>query len=284
MKGLGYFEKLSLAAHWFLPREEAEDTIRDYRELLEDMGEKAFKRKFGGPVRAAVFSADKRKIWMWQGACGFLLLFGVFLALGFCFGINPFFEFPLFDWQALFIFLIIFCLVFWLGTGWALGRSFSKRESILFFSLLTVFSVIGGFAVFELLVYCFPMIYFDSYYPEYTISFAAVFALLWFGFQKREKQRLPRLLLAGLIAVMLFFLTFTALSFRFLCVDMQPHFGFGPRIVSLMRILILLLCMSLIAALVMARVSDVYPQYSLYCCFDYYDESHHLYGPGAGPC
>ena len=101
MKGLGYLEKLSLAAHWFLPREEAEDTIRDYRELLEDMGEKAFKRKFGGPVRAAVFSADKRKIWMWQGACGFLLLFGVFLALGFCFGINPFFEFPLFDWQAL---------------------------------------------------------------------------------------------------------------------------------------------------------------------------------------
>ncbi len=65
--------------------------------------------------------------------------------------------------------------------------------------------------------------------------------------------------MAGLIAVMLFFLTFTALSFRFLCVDMQPHFGFGPRIVSLMRILILLLCMSSIAALVMARVSDVYP-------------------------
>lgn len=61
------------------------------------------------------------------------------------------------------------------------------------------------------------MIYFDSYYPEYTIPFAAVFALLWFGFQKREKQRLPRLLLAGLIAVMLFFLTFTALSFRFVC-------------------------------------------------------------------
>ena len=140
MKGLGYFEKLSLAAHWFLPREEAEDTIRDYRELLEDMGEKAVKRKFGGPVRAAVFSADKRKIWMWQGACGFLLLFGVFLALGFCFGINPFFEFPLFDWQALFIFLIIFCLVFWLGTGWALGRSFSKRESILF-SLCCFFHV-----------------------------------------------------------------------------------------------------------------------------------------------
>ena len=37
---------------------------------------------------------------------------------------------------------------------------------------------------------------------------------------------------------------------------MQPHFGFGTRIVSLMRIMILLLCMSSIAALVMARVSD----------------------------
>ena len=81
MKGLGYFEKLSLAAHWFLPREEAEDTIRDYRELLEDMGEKAFKRKFGGPVRAAVFSADKRKIWMWQGACGFFCCLGNFWPL-----------------------------------------------------------------------------------------------------------------------------------------------------------------------------------------------------------
>ena len=32
MKRWGYLEKLSLAARWFLPREEAEGVISDYRD------------------------------------------------------------------------------------------------------------------------------------------------------------------------------------------------------------------------------------------------------------
>lgn len=33
MKRFDYFEKLSLAARWFLPREEAESVIDDYRDF-----------------------------------------------------------------------------------------------------------------------------------------------------------------------------------------------------------------------------------------------------------
>ena len=54
MKGLGYFEKLSLAARWFLPREEAQEMEEDYRDILMEVegSEEAVKR-FGTPVRLA---------------------------------------------------------------------------------------------------------------------------------------------------------------------------------------------------------------------------------------
>lgn len=62
MKRLGYFEKLSLAARWFLPNEEAESVIDDYREILGELSspEEAFER-FGEPWRAALAAEKKAR-------------------------------------------------------------------------------------------------------------------------------------------------------------------------------------------------------------------------------
>ena len=51
MKRFGYFEKLSLAARWFLPQDEAESVIDDYRDILSE-------------------SANKRRLWSGSGSLG----------------------------------------------------------------------------------------------------------------------------------------------------------------------------------------------------------------------
>ena len=55
MKRLGYFEKLSLAARWFLPQDEAESVVDDYKDILREIGgqEEAVKR-FGPPWKPVI--------------------------------------------------------------------------------------------------------------------------------------------------------------------------------------------------------------------------------------
>ena len=38
MKRFGYFEKLSLAARWFLPQDEAGSVVDDYKDILREIG------------------------------------------------------------------------------------------------------------------------------------------------------------------------------------------------------------------------------------------------------
>lgn len=67
MKGLGYYEKLSLAARWFLPREEAEGVIEDYRDILREVeGPEEAVKRFGTPGKLARGLADHKEVRRWH--------------------------------------------------------------------------------------------------------------------------------------------------------------------------------------------------------------------------
>lgn len=65
-----YLRKLSRAARWKLPWEEAEEVIADYRELLADSGEE----DFGDPVQAVRLLERPKEYRRWLGVFVFLTL------------------------------------------------------------------------------------------------------------------------------------------------------------------------------------------------------------------
>lgn len=86
MKGLGYFERLSLAARWFLPREEAQGVIEDYRDILREVeGPEEAVKRFGTPGKLARGLADRKEVRRWYLML-VLMLFCLF---------SPFFIFEL---------------------------------------------------------------------------------------------------------------------------------------------------------------------------------------------
>lgn len=72
-----YFARLTAAARWRMPPEEAEEFLADYREILEEnpRPEEALYRELGTPWRAAGLAADRRLYWRWLA---------VFAALALC--------------------------------------------------------------------------------------------------------------------------------------------------------------------------------------------------------
>ena len=67
MKKFGYFEKLSLAARWFLPREEAKGVIEDYREILMEVeGPEQAVKRFGTPGKLVRELADHKEVRRWH--------------------------------------------------------------------------------------------------------------------------------------------------------------------------------------------------------------------------
>lgn len=67
MKRFDYFEKLSLAARWFLPREEAESVIDDYRDILSEVGgQEEARERFGRPWGPVMELADSKKVRRWH--------------------------------------------------------------------------------------------------------------------------------------------------------------------------------------------------------------------------
>ncbi len=67
MKKFGYFEKLSLAARWFLPWEEAKGVIEDYRDILMEVeGPEEVVKRFGPPVKLVRGLADHKEVRRWH--------------------------------------------------------------------------------------------------------------------------------------------------------------------------------------------------------------------------
>lgn len=111
MKRLGYFEKLSLAARWFLPGEEAESVIEDYREILDELSspDEALER-FGEPWRVA-WMADRKSACRWIFV---FLLFSGLLFIPYLLILNGIYSFSasLVALTALVVFMLL-----WLGVG-----------------------------------------------------------------------------------------------------------------------------------------------------------------------
>ena len=74
MKRLGYFKKLSLAARWFLPQDEAESVVDDYKDILREIGgpEEAVER-FGPPWKPVIELSDRRKVLRWHSFLALLI-------------------------------------------------------------------------------------------------------------------------------------------------------------------------------------------------------------------
>lgn len=72
---MNYMMKLKFAAYWFLPQNEAEEVVADYREMLADGVEDPEKR-FGSPVKAVLELTDRKKALYWHvyfAVCAVLL-------------------------------------------------------------------------------------------------------------------------------------------------------------------------------------------------------------------
>lgn len=252
MKGLGYFEKLSLAARWFLPRGEAQEAVSDYQELMVDMGEKTFADKFGGPVKAVMLLADKKKIWLWHGAFLFILLFGLFLPAG-----RVLSRYPESDSYLFIPFLFGAGLAAWLGCGWILKKNLSGWELVIFSILLAAAAFFAGYGLNYLVCRCFPEYSIDA---REALPVAAVFALLWFGFKKEERKRPQLWAIAGvllfLLGLMLVLLYSCWLKYQFIYVEMGMLDGKARWYLLAPRFVLVLLCAVAFLSLVMARVFD----------------------------
>ncbi len=67
MKGFGYLDRLSLAARWFLPREEAESVIEDYQDILQEAGgPQEARERFGSPVKLVWRLANRNFVRRWH--------------------------------------------------------------------------------------------------------------------------------------------------------------------------------------------------------------------------
>lgn len=84
MKGLGYLERLSLAARWFLPRKEADELIDDYRGILSDLPEgKDPRGMFGAPLEFVSSLSDPKSLRRWHIALCFMLFCALFPPISF---------------------------------------------------------------------------------------------------------------------------------------------------------------------------------------------------------
>lgn len=96
MERFGYIGRLSLAAHWFLSKKEAEETVEDYREILAESGEGKARDHFGTPLKAVLAVADRREALRWHL---------VFLLLVLCAMIPVLFRRSYTDWFECQVFL-----------------------------------------------------------------------------------------------------------------------------------------------------------------------------------
>lgn len=204
MKRWGYLEKLSLAARWFLPREEAEGVISDYRDiLLEVEGPEEALKRFGPPVKLVRGLAEPKKVRKWHYFFAMLLFLMISpcLLYFFCYRRGILY----YELSDLFLCGAMFFAALWV----VLAGSYQKRAVVLLTLLL------AGFMGF---VYsCGPTRALTNLYNRlagwhqplriglpwgYEVNFfffaAALIMLLLFGLGSRPKQRMPGFLTVSL--------------------------------------------------------------------------------------
>lgn len=248
MKGLGYFEKLSLAARWFLPQEEAESTIEDYRDILLELhASEEARERFGPPVKLIIGLGEPEKMRRWHfyfammALCAFAPLFRIIFA-----GLGR-------DYHNMFLIgeNTIFCGIFFLfGLEIILRGSYEKK---LFWFLIVVLGAATGFLWMR-----------DSWLPiRYTgLRFGAPLfmwvgagiSFLCFGFRKRKGK-----ISKTAIAMMVFALLVVAGMYCFAMYSLQ-YFNIFLSAADAIRIacgcLTVLFFAGALVSLVLARIAD----------------------------
>lgn len=205
MKRFDYFEKLSLAARWFLPQGEAESVIDDYRDILSEIGgpEEA-KKRFGAPWRPVMELAEPKKVRRWHIA---------FLYMMFC-TVFPIFYRILsggyFDNEFCFN-LLVTGLTVWIFWEILLAGKYSKKMLFLLGGLGSVLILFAGSVMPSYLLSIWdPSHVVLRTYEQETFAIGAAVSIVYFGFGKIKRRRFSKPLLAGMTIM---FITMAGLYF-----------------------------------------------------------------------
>lgn len=196
MRGLGYFEKLSLAARWFLPREEAESVIEDYRDILSEVGEqKAARERFGAPWQPVMELANPKKVRRWHIAFLYMMFCTVFPILYRTFN-NSFFD------NEFCFNILITGMVIWIFWEILLAGKYSKKMLFLLGGLGSALILLAGMVM--------PSYLLDMWDPSYviirtyeqeTFAIGAVVSIVYFGFGRMRGRKFSKPLLVGIVSM-----------------------------------------------------------------------------------
>ena len=250
MKGFGYFEKLSLAARWLLPHEEAKSLAEDYKDILFELpGPQEAYRHFGPPWKPVAEMVEPVKVRRWHVAFLYMMFCTLFPLL------YRLMNGGLFD-ADLCLNLLVTGFVLWLGWEVLLAGKYSKPM----FWLLGI----GG----SLLVVCCGLvmpaylmaIWRNSesimlYEPE-TFCVGAVISLLYFGFGKMESRKFSKPLLIGILLAFLAVAGIEGFLYYSFYVNIDPlayHEGFFHVCFTL---LLVVFTLAAVAGIFLARLYD----------------------------
>ena len=197
MKRLGYFEKLSLAARWLLPNDEAENMVEDYKDILYEVSgpEEALER-FGPFWKPVMELADRKKIRRWHIAFAYMLFCTVFPPL-YCILNGWFFD-------AEFCFnILVTGLILWDYWEVLLAGKYSKRILLLLGAAGSVLIVLFGMVMPAHIIAILNLPYSLIPYEPQTFAIGAIISLLYFGFKKMKNRKFSKPLLFGICLMFL---------------------------------------------------------------------------------
>lgn len=269
MKRLGYFEKLSLAARWFLPHDEAVSMVEDYKDILYEVsGPEEAVERFGPPWKPVMELADRKKVRRWH-MYFILMIFCAFVpfmtiiwekAMHDCYLMYNYFYFlePAGD--------VLLCgVAYMFGLDIIMGGSHSRaltRMSVVLLTAVGIFIVLLHPAkLLDTLLSPIDRMVFgrnlsDSIEIEYYLIIGGIISMFYFGLGKKRGKPLPKLLIICLCTAL--FAAACVYGFLMYCfhVDFWPMFHNISIMNLVFEIAAMLFLLGAIDGIVMAKMAD----------------------------
>lgn len=258
MKRLGYFEKLSLAARWFLPQDEAESVVDDYKDILREIGgqEEAVKR-FGPPWKPVIELSDRRKVLRWHS----------FLALLFFCALVPVIDIILegtgFYFSNSAGDLLLCGIMYLFGLDVILGGLNSKVitwVSVVVLTLAGIFLfMLHPLELISNLLAPLKRAVFGRDFPicfqiEYFIIIGAAISMVYFGFGGKRGKHIKKSLILGFAAVL--FVIACVYGFVMYCFYVDFSLMMYFEIITACEIAAVLLFIGALLSIIMAKMFD----------------------------
>lgn len=253
MKRFGYFEKLSLAARWFLPNDEAVSMVEDYKDILYEVSgpEEAMKR-FGPPWKPVMELADRKKVRRWHVAFLYMMFCTLFPTLFFVLSGG------LFDSVLCFNFLVA-GLMLWVLWEVLLAGKYSKRMLLLLGGGGSVLIILFGLVMPTHFILPFydlnwPFI-FRTHEPQ-TFVIGAVISLIYFGFGKMVSRKFSKPLLAGMLIMFLAVAGVYGFMYYSLYINIDPIAYHESFFFFCFALLLTFFVLGAVASIFLARLYD----------------------------